>query len=247
MRHFAIASMLALAGSAQAGYVGGVVEMQVEWNGQSWFMSSYPDQFTVHLNDDGSTTIIGHSVVPDGTWGMDYRLDVGGSATSPGRGFPSASVSANFTLVNAAAVTNTFVVTTTVPITIPFPNTGMRGSFSGSVLDNSASQNGATIAAPAGDSMYSALIDGGVVRTLRDDPFSVTAPGGLSQSIPTTNFGVPAFEAGPAAVNTISIRNRFTLTADDSATNSSTFIITPAPGAAALVGVAGLVGLRRRR
>ena len=249
LTHASIAAgLMALAGSAQAGYVGGPIDLQIDYNGQSWLMSQYPDQFTVTTNADGSMTIVGHGDVSS-EFGVNYRLDVGGPNTGDrGAGDGVASVTSNFTLTNTAAITNTFTVTAIVPITVPFAATGMRGSFSGSVLDNSASFNGATIATAANTPMYSALIDGVVVRTLRNDPFATSALGGQTASIPTTNFGVPAFQPGPAAVSTIAITNVFTLTADDSATNSSSFIITvPAPGAAALTGLAGLVGLRRRR
>lgn len=250
MRHIIVASLvLAAAGSAQAGY-SSLFDMQVDFNGQAWVMSQYPNDWSSRVNENGDTVIHGQSVCfqdASGNWmGMTYDLIIG--STDNTRGNPISSISSSFTLTNAFPVTNTFTVTASLPITIPFPTTLMRGSFSGSVIDNSAGQNGATIAAVAGGSMYEALLDGGTVRTLRNDPFSVSAAGGSTASIPTQNFGVPAFEAGPAAAATIGIRNTFTLTADDSATNSSTFIIqVPAPGFAGVAGLAGLVGLRRRR
>lgn len=249
MRHTIVGMLLlAAAGTAQAGYSSNF-DLQVDFNGQTWVMSQYPSDWQSWVDDHGDIRITGHSTCfGDGTGstvGLTYDLTISGGST---RGNPVASVTSNFTLTNSFPVTNTFTVMATLPIVIPFPGTLMRGSFSGSVIDNSASQNGAMVAALAGGSMYEAMIDGFTVRTLRDDPYFQVAPGGGTASIPTTNFGVPLFEVGPAAVSSIGIRNTFALSADDSATNSSTFIIQiPTPGAAAVAGLAGLVAIRRRR
>lgn len=251
MRHTIVLGLiLAAAGSAQAGYANNL-DIQIDFNGQTWVMSQYPQDWTTWQDDGGTVFIRGESTCfQDGQGGQiraQYELQINTDSVDGARGFPVASVTSNFTLTNSFPVTNNFSVVAVLPISIPFGSTGMRGSFSGSVIDNSGSQNGATVAALNGGSMYEALIDASIVRTLRNDPFGVTAPGGGTASLGTVNFGVPAFEAGPAATTSIAIRNAFSLTADDSVTNSSTFIITPAPGAVALAGMAGLVGIRRRR
>ena len=250
MRHIVSTTvLLAVAGAAQAGYTN-QIDLQVDFGGQIWVMSQHPGDWQTEQTSDGGFRIWGQS-----TWFQDgngsqidtqYELIL---MTSEGgeRGFPVSSVTSNFTITNSFGVANPFTVLTTVPITIPFPGTMMRGSHSGSVIDNSANLNGAAVAALPGGSLYEALLDGATVQTLRNDPFSQVAAGGSTASIATTNFGVPAFIPGPAAAASLGIRNSFVLTADDSVTSSSTFIITPAPGAVALGGLAGLVGIRRRR
>lgn len=252
MRHIAFASvLLAAAGSAHAGY-SNQLDLQIEFQGQVWVMSQYQQDWQTATLPDGSFRLWGSSTCfTDGQGGAivaAYELILSASEPDPtGRGFPFASVSSSFTITNSFPVANPFTVLTTVPITVPFPSTGMRGSHSGSVLDNSASLNGATVAAQLGGALYTALLDGVPVQTLRNDPYSQTAPGGGSASIGSTNFGVPAFLGGPAAATSLGILNSFVLSAEDSVTSNSTFIITPAPGAVALGGLAGLVGLRRRR
>jgi uncharacterized protein (TIGR03382 family) len=253
MRHIVSTTvLLAAAGAAQAGY-SNQVDLQIDFGGQVWVMSQYPSDWQTEQTTDGGFRIWGQSTCFwDGNGGQvvaSYELilspDLAGGAGE--RGFPVASVTSNFTITNSFAVANPFTVLATAPITIPFPGTSMRGSHSGSVIDNSASQNGASVAALTGGSLYEALLDGNTVQTLRNAPFSQVAGGGSTASISTTNFGVPAFIGGPAAAVSLGIRNSFILSAEDSVTSSSTFIITPAPGAVALGGLAGLVGLRRRR
>lgn len=249
MRHIVCTTvLLAAAGAAQAGYTNNL-DLRIEFRDQVWVMSQHPGDWQTEVTADGDFRLWGAST---------YFLDGNGSSItaayelvlssgSPERGFPVSSVTSNFTITNSFGVANPFTVLTTVPITIPFPGTLMRGSHSGSVIDNSANLNGAAVAALPGGSLYEALLDGATVQTLRNDPFSQVAAGGSTASIATTNFGVPAFVPGPAAAVSLGIRNSFVLTADDSVTSSSTFIITPAPGAVALGGLAGLVGIRRRR
>lgn len=250
MRHIVSTTvLLAAAGAAQAGY-SNQLDLQIDFGGQVWVMSQYPSDWQTEQTSDGGFRLWGQSTCfQDGSNSItaQYELILSPSADPTDRGFPVASVTSNFTITNSFGVANPFSVLATVPIVVPFPATGMRGSHSGSVIDNSASLNGASVAALPGGSLYEALLDGATVQTLRNDPFSAVAGGGATQGIATTNFGVPAFIGGPAAVTSLGIRNSFVLSAEDSVTSASTFIITPAPGAVALGGLAGLVGLRRRR
>jgi uncharacterized protein (TIGR03382 family) len=59
--------------------------------------------------------------------------------------------------------------------------------------------------------------------------------------------GTPGFLPIAGAVSNIQSGFDFSLTAGDIASGTSTFFVTPAPGTAALLGMAGLVAVRRRR
>jgi len=118
----------------------------------------------------------------------------------------------------------------------------MDGSVAGSLLDaNNA--NGATISTLGGSAWYEALVDGSVVSSLFPDPDSISIPNGVA-NIPAMSF---SDNSGPAALNTIGIRNSFNLTAGDTAQMVSFFEIVPTPGTAAILGCSSLVVFRRRR
>ncbi len=59
--------------------------------------------------------------------------------------------------------------------------------------------------------------------------------------------GTGPFQPIPGNISNIQGGFSFALTAGDIASGTSTFFVTPAPGAAALLGLAGLVATRRRR
>src|SRR5262249_4934090 len=145
---------------------------------------------------------------------------------------------------------------TTPPLPPPTAATpaGTRqgGSSRGTVTDNNGdadSNNGATIAAPAGSALYTAQIDGVNTQSLYSAPFSVSAGSFLSANIPATNFGspIPSLVGGPA-LTSIGIQLDFTLTGFDSASFTSNQVVQPVPEpeTGALVGL-GLVLLALRR
>lgn len=155
-------------------------------------------------------------------------------------------VIANFAFTNNTATDNNFVVIIGANVMAVSPSSIMQGSISGSVGSGNPGVKTATFGATAGDSLYTALIDGVGVQTLLDDPFSVST--NLTTTFGTADFGVPSPIPGPAVVSTLGIRHAFFLTAGDSATISSAFVVNvPTPGAAALFGMATLITLRRRR
>jgi uncharacterized protein (TIGR03382 family) len=59
--------------------------------------------------------------------------------------------------------------------------------------------------------------------------------------------GTGPFQAVPGTISNIQAGFSFALSAGDIASGTSTFFVTPAPGAAALLGLAGVFASRRRR
>lgn len=238
------AALFALAGTAQAG-ISGLPgwDMVIETSsGAPWVASENTDSFTITqiMGSDGHIRyrVIG-GASGDG-WSLSWNtlLD------------PDPFISSSFTVQNMSGMTQDFTITTTLPIfpVLTAPTT-MTGSISGTVGDGDGmldpNGNGATVTTQAnGRPYYEALVDGLGVRSLYAAPQTHTAPLGLTAAIPTQNF---INEVGPGVLNTIGIRNAFTLTSSDNAAFTSTFVIIPAPTTLGAFGLIAAAAVRRRR
>lgn len=127
-----------------------------------------------------------------------------------------------------------------------FPtNPNARGRATTSINLTSNDDNGATMDGTlGGNAMYEAFYNGTLYDGLQDTALTALPrdSNSRSESSPPagfTNLGVD--------VNDINVRWGFTLTAVDAAGGTSNFIIVPAPGALALLGIGGLLAARRRR
>lgn len=150
----------------------------------------------------------------------------------------------NFQLTNTSGALGFYSTSLTLAVTPVAAPSNYQGGVSGSIGDNSLSFNGAQLTAVPG-AFYTAFVDGNAFQQLYPAGSQVTEPfGGLTADLPAQNFGGAG---GPAVASSIGITNTFSLTADDSVGMVSRFDIVPAPGAAAMFGLAGLAGLRRRR
>ncbi|HVZ94145.1 MAG TPA: hypothetical protein VG797_06515 [Phycisphaerales bacterium] len=238
---------LGIASAANAGLYS--FNLRVDWAGEAWDSDSYPDAYEVIPGSSAGEATV-HGIWSQAEWGIEFWLGFDDGNGDERSGGPRL-VTANLVLTNTTAAAQDFSVTTLLFLGGPKgPANQMRGFHSGSVGDNSIAQDGATLTNNlAGDPLYTALMDGASVQTLRDNPQLFTAAGGSTNTIPTTSFGSPAFIMGPAANASIGIINRFRLSPDDSTTQQSTFLINPVPtpGAISLIGLAGIAGLRRRR
>jgi len=214
---------------------------------------------TISLTNNNGTTLfdpaaLGHSWSnPNKTYGFNGQT---GSSGQWGLGWsllvnPDPFIIANFVVTNNSLVDQEFSLTVTMPIDPPgLTDVSIGGSVTGTLTDLNG--NGATLSSASGGSIYSALVDNAVVATLLDDPFSVSTGAFESAVVGPASFGepIPSQPSGDA-LNTMAITLNFVLSAGDAASFTSIFVLVgtdiPAPGALALLGVAGLFGRRRRR
>ena len=185
------------------------------------------------------------------SYGVAWASGANDGFNPGGFGDDSAFVLLNLSFENTTGVDQVFEfnASTDVDPDIVGP-TLIDGSISGSVTDADG-DGSATAASPAGESLYNSLVDGNNVRTLYDDnTWDVNQTSGTT-NIDLAFFGFDPSEAGPNDAADIALNFRVFLTAGDSISLSGFFAITadpiPAPGAFALLGLAGLAGTRRRR
>jgi hypothetical protein len=226
-----------LAASSHAGIIVPDLTMSVSANGGA------AQVFHPGGTSSGGTGYNWNGSVGGANWGMLFNID---GNTDP-------IITSNITFTNNTANTNNYVIVVNLPVPGIAAPSLMDGSVGGSVTD--ANGNGfAQGAALAGSSMYVGLIDGNPVNTtaLLGFPYAATFAGpgtGGTAIIGPSSFGQPFPINGPAVVGSIGIRLEFSLTAGDSIAMTSFFRVepVPAPGALALLGLAGLAGGKRRR
>jgi hypothetical protein len=194
------------------------------------------------LSNPSGLNYLEYDVNPPASSTWDFHWDVTAD--------PDPLVTSALAITNTTAFTQTFTSIITIPVTPAVtPSSLIRGSIGGSVSDANSS-GAATLSTASGTALYTALIDGSPVQTLYADPYSVNVvlPDDTS-SVPSTNFGIPVFLPGPAALTSIGIQIKFTLTPGDSASFTSVFRVEPVPEPAglALVGIAAVGMLVRRR
>ena len=164
---------------------------------------------------------------------------------------PDPQVTSTVTLTNISGVTQTFIMTVTLPIAAFGPTTVQGGYFgdavTGTTYTDTNASGGVTLATVGGNPFYRALVNGIASQDLGS--FTVSAP--VSGSLPQQSWGTPIPSApfGPASGN-IQIRWQFSLTAGDQVSTKGFFQVeqAPEPATVALVGLglAALAVARRR-
>lgn len=147
-------------------------------------------------------------------------------------------VNANFNLT-AGALNTTFTVSSTLLAVLPNTYTGQ---CSGQINISDGDGDGATMSLVNAGGMYQAMYNGPTVFANLFPTALVAAP--FNGNSASASFGPAAI---PGTVNDMSAQYVFSLTANDTATGTSVFTIVPAPASVGLLGVGGLLAMRRRR
>jgi hypothetical protein len=239
----------AFVASANAGVIGSSPVIIVTAGGGEWEWN-----INGSPNEDGSANYEGSrtEAAGDGTWTLDWNINATDSNVGTARASQTAFLFNNVVLTNNTGMLQTVTITTMIPI-VPaiLPSTVMGGSASGTLTTNG---DGGSMTNVGGASpMYRALIDAlavGGVADLHNFDSGISVVGFGSNSTGFEDFGTPIPSApGPAVLGSIGITLQFDLTPGDSASWTSNFVVNvvPTPGAGAILGMAGIFAIRRRR
>ena len=198
----------------------------------------------------GGTGIYNGTVVgTDSIWSLYYNLNASTSVTTDGTAQTGASswVNGSVAITNMTSSEVAYMISLTVPTDVVDAMWGrFNGTTSGTLVTNGAGYIN-TIAAA---SMWTGTTAGAQVATLFDAPISVTRSSSGATSLGSRSFGLPVGVEVAEFGAAMSLIFRFNLSAGDTASfttglNGVGFAI-PAPGAIALLALAGFVARRRR-
>ena len=171
----------------------------------------------------------------DSDFALDYDFDADALVSDPDGAF----LGSGFTLENLSDQTLEFTLTMTMDLANsagPMPDYGGSSSFTITGFDGMLSSLGGPI--------WTAYADGNEVGNGFGDPYTLATPvGGGSNSDSANVFG----QLPSPVNNTLTVSYHFSLTGNTLLTHTGSFGVIPAPGAFALLGVAGLAARRRRR
>ena len=219
-------------------------------------MSASADGPAVTLNINGSgSTLNGTSTAAANIYNYSGSLSDAGGLWSFGWDFNASNmadfqtsfVSGNFVLINTGDTARDFSISLTLPVLVSgAKNTLYGGSVAGSIIGDADGGSFSTIGSAP---VWAATTNGVSIANLLVAPVSVTANPFQAASVGSASFGEPIPSSwGPNLSTNLAITFTFRLGAGDSAAFTSVLVAqVPAPGAVALLGVAGLLARRRRR
>lgn len=215
---------------------------------------AYDPEVTLSVNGDMST-LSGTATSASNVYNYTGSLTDAGGMWATGYDFNASNmadmqtsfISGNFFVINTGSAAQDFEIVLTLPVVV----TGSKmtlygGSVAGSVIGDA---DGGFFGTTGSNPVWSASTDGMLIADLLSAPISISTNPFQSALVGSGSFGEPIPSApGPNLTNSLEITLRFTLGAGDSAAFTSILVAqVPAPGAVALLGLAGLVGSRRRR
>jgi MYXO-CTERM domain-containing protein len=204
--------------------------------------------FGKNLQLDPSSIVNCVGTYAGSTFGMNdlWRLDYNLAASVNGS---MGSQSGSLSLTNLSGATQTYSITLSLPTLVTGDYTGL---FNGSLAAVLITGGPGSMSSVEGLPLWTASSGGVVAGELFTDPFSATRNGPGATSLGSRSFGgtapsVPSDTYGEM----LSITLNFVLSANATASFSSAFAgvgtPVPAPGALAVLGLAGLSSRRRRR
>lgn len=163
----------------------------------------------------------------------DFNIDFDFNADGDVDSMFGAFLGTGFTLMNNSDAKIDFTIEISLNLTGFISPTAMFGGNGQFTLTG----DGGSVSALPGTSLYSAFAGGNLVHSDFAAPFSQGVPGNFG-----TNFGGLSQDA-----DSLSAIFSFSLTDGEQLTHTGSIGGVPAPGALALLGIAGVAGRRRRR
>lgn len=214
------------------------ITMMISAGGQSTALS-------LTGNQTGITNVYNYfgSTAPDtGDWLAAWNFNASDAGTSDG--FDRVFTAGNFLVTNLSTSSMVFDLVISMPIALTGP-----GLFGGSVSAGVTTQDAGSFASLGDTPIWTASSGGLTIASLLRGPISVDRTGAGSSIVGTDSFGQSS-ETGDSAGfgDDLTVRMQFTLSGGASASFTSVLVgQVPAPGAAALLGLGGLLVNGRRR
>lgn len=180
----------------------------------------------------------GNIVDGSGAWTLGWNFNA-----SNNLGGTKAFTSGNYVVQNLSDQEIVFELTISLPVAL-LGSTVYGGSIAGGLTTT-----GPGYISSLEGPLWSGSSGANLIGSLFNAPFNVVRTAAGSSSLGSDSFGnpIPSF-AGPDLASDLKVTLSFILGANSSASFTSVFVAAvPAPGAAALIGLAGLAGLGRRR